>query len=106
MSEVYRLIGTLTPARTTADWLDRCRAARVPAMAVRDLADVMDDPHLVETGFFRRREHPTEGGWLDMAPPVRFGVAVAPAAPAPTLGEHDALIRSGLWPSPTPSCAG
>lgn len=106
MSEIYRLIGTLTPARTTADWLARCHAARLPAMAVRDLAVITSDPHLVETGFFRRREHPTEGAWLDMAPPVRFGVPVSQAAPAPRLGEHDALIRSGLWPSPTPSSAG
>lgn len=96
MSEIYRLVATLTPARTSADWLERLHAARLPAMPIRDLADITDDPHLVATDFFRRREHPTEGPFLDMAPPVRFGVRAAEPRPAPGLGEHTEEVRAEM----------
>ena len=95
MSDIYRLIGELTPARTTADWLERLHAARLPAIAVRDLADITEDPHL-GVSFFRHREHPTEGAILDMAPPVRFGVSVAEPTPASMLGADGDNIRAEL----------
>ena len=44
-------------------------------MAVRDLDDVTDDPHFAATGFFRRREHPDVGAFLEMRPPVGYGAA-------------------------------
>ena len=95
MSEVYRLVAELTPARTTQDWLDRCHQARLPAIPVRDLADIRNDPHLA-VSFFRRRQHPTEGAIVDMAPPVRFGVPLADPAPAPSLGADGEAIRAML----------
>ena len=95
MSEIYRLIGELTLARTTADWLRLCHAARLPAIQVNDLADVTRDPHLAKT-FFRRREHPTEGAYLDMAPPVRFSAPVAEPRAAAGLGENSDEIRARL----------
>jgi crotonobetainyl-CoA:carnitine CoA-transferase CaiB-like acyl-CoA transferase len=99
ISEIYAIIAGLTPSRTTADWMERCAAARLPAMAVRDLADMLDDPHLRKTGFFTRRTHPTEGDFWEMAPPVNFGAA---ALPAPTLarrvGEDTEEIKAGLKP--------
>jgi crotonobetainyl-CoA:carnitine CoA-transferase CaiB-like acyl-CoA transferase len=95
MSEVYRLVAELTPARTTQDWLDRCHQARLPAIPVRDLADIRNDPHLA-VSFFRRREHPTEGAIVDMAPPVRFGVPLPEPAPAPSLGADGEAIRAML----------
>jgi crotonobetainyl-CoA:carnitine CoA-transferase CaiB-like acyl-CoA transferase len=96
MTEIYRLIATLTPAKTTAEWLSLCHASRLPAVAVRDLADITTDPHLEAAGFFRRREHPTEGTYLDMAAPVRFGVGVAEARHAPTLNGDGDAIRAEL----------
>jgi crotonobetainyl-CoA:carnitine CoA-transferase CaiB-like acyl-CoA transferase len=95
ISELYAATAALTPLRTTADWIERCAAARLPAMAVRDLADMLDDPHLRQTGFFTRRTHPTEGAFWEMAPPVRFGAAdLPPPAPARWLGEDtDSVVR-------------
>lgn len=72
LPELYQAIARFTPALTTADILARCHAAQIPAQAVRDLADVMDDPHLQATGFFRRRDHPSEGGYFETARAVRF----------------------------------
>jgi crotonobetainyl-CoA:carnitine CoA-transferase CaiB-like acyl-CoA transferase len=97
ISEVYGIIAELTPSRTTDDWMARCAAARLPAMAVRDLADMLDDPHLRATGFFTRRTHPTEGEFWEMAPPVNFGVEKgAPPGPARRLGEDTEGVKGEI----------
>ena len=85
---LYREMARLTPFHTTAELLRRCQAAQIPAQPVRDLADIMEDPHLSATGFFSREEHPSEGGYYAMAHPVRFAQPLeAQSAIAPHLGE-------------------
>ncbi|MDZ3831179.1 MAG: CoA transferase [Sphingopyxis sp.] len=81
MPLVYAEIARKTPARTNADWLALFAENDIPAMAARDLQNIKDDPHLVATGFFRRRTHPDVGAFDEMQPPVRFG-----AAPSRDLG--------------------
>jgi crotonobetainyl-CoA:carnitine CoA-transferase CaiB-like acyl-CoA transferase len=104
MTDLYALIATLTPARTTADWVERFRAARIPAMPVTDLCDVMKDPHLEAVGFFRRREHPTEGAYFEMQPPIRYSDRASfDARYPPRLGEHteEVLEEIGAGSRPT-----
>lgn len=97
MSEIYAEIARRTPAQSTQYWVDACNAARIPAMAVRDLNDILDDPHLRQTDFFHRRDHPTEGSYREMRAPVRFSAAPdITVRPAPTLGEHNAAIAREL----------
>lgn len=73
IGELYRELARLTPKFTTAELEALCAGADIPARIARDIADIRADPHLVETGFFQHREHPSEGGYLDMKHPVRFG---------------------------------
>ncbi|MBU6374184.1 MAG: CoA transferase [Alphaproteobacteria bacterium] len=95
--KIYRRTAELTPQRTSADWVERFNAARIPCMAVRDIADIMDDPHLQATGFFARRTHPSEGGVVQMRPPVRYEAYPArDPSPAPRIGEHGDEIRAEL----------
>jgi crotonobetainyl-CoA:carnitine CoA-transferase CaiB-like acyl-CoA transferase len=94
MPEMYREIARLTRRFSSADLLKRCQDAQIPAMIARDLGDVMDDPHLAETGFFERVEHPSEGGWIRMRHPVRFEAFAAGGGSAPLPGEHDAEVRA------------
>ena len=97
MALMYQEIARLTPGFTTAELLTRCHAAQIPAQPVRDLGDIMQDPHLVATGFFSREEHPSEGGYFAMAAPVRFAAhADAPARPAPLLGEQTDRLRPAI----------
>lgn len=92
---LYRAMAQLTPSFTTAELLARCHAAQIPAQPVRDLADIMDDPHLVAIGFFAKADHPVEGPWHAMRQPVRFGCPIDEAVRmAPLLGEHDAHVRN------------
>jgi len=94
---LYGEIARLTPARTTADWLERLEAARLPAMAVRDLADILDDPHLRQTGFFDRKIHPTEGPYYDMRAPIHYDAYPRPDhRPAPLVGQDGEAIRADL----------
>lgn len=93
MPEMYREVARLTPNFTSADLLERCRKAQIPAMIARDLGDVMDDPHLKATGFFERVEHPSEGGWIRMRHPVRFSDFAAGGGQAPLPGEHGDEVR-------------
>ncbi len=94
---LYRRMAELTTSFTVADLLARLRAAQIPAMPVRDLDDMLHDEHFAATGFFRRRAHPSEGDYIDMAPPVRFGDApMPPASPPPNLGQHGPEIRANV----------
>lgn len=97
ISELYRIISELTPARSTAAWLAMFRNARIPAMPVRDLAEVKDDPHLAAVGFFKQRTHPTEGDFLEMQPPIRFSdMPTREPRYAPRLGEHTDEVKAEL----------
>jgi crotonobetainyl-CoA:carnitine CoA-transferase CaiB-like acyl-CoA transferase len=96
MPEMYREVARLTPKFTSAELLARCQAARIPAMIACDLADVMDDPHLKATGFFERVDHPSEGGWVRMRHPVRFGDYTPPGGFAPLQGADGDAVRAEL----------
>lgn len=94
---LYSRIAELTPQFTSAELQARCDAAQLPAQAVRDLSEVIADPHLNATGFFHRREHPSEGAYFEQAQPVRFGAGEAtPSRMPPRIDEHGADIRAEL----------
>jgi crotonobetainyl-CoA:carnitine CoA-transferase CaiB-like acyl-CoA transferase len=97
MPVIYSEIARKTPAKTTAEWLALFAVNDIPAMAVRDLEDIKDDPHLVATGFFRRRAHPDVGAFHEMQPPVKYG-AMPPRdlGFAPRVDGDGAAIRGEL----------
>ena len=105
MTIVYSEIARRTPEKTTAEWLALFADNDIPAMAARDLQDITDDPHLVATGFFRRRTHPDVGGFREMQPPVKYG-----AAPprdlgfAPRVDGDGAAIRAEIEAPNFPGC--
>ena len=70
--ELYQILGALLKHRTTAEWLEKFDKADIPAMPVRTLEELLDDPHLQATGFFTEREHPTEGPITTFASPLDF----------------------------------
>jgi len=95
--DIYKYVRTLTPARESQHWVTELRAVGVPCMAVRDLEDMVDDPHLNDVGFFMTRDHPTEGTVRDIAEPCKFSDwSPVDPAPAPLLNEHGPAIRARL----------
>ncbi|MFM5895591.1 MAG: CaiB/BaiF CoA transferase family protein [Novosphingobium sp.] len=96
-AELYVHLAELTPHFATADLLERCHAAQLPAQPVRDLSEVLDDPHLAATGFFKRRIHPSEGAYFEQAAPVRFaGTVPAEGRMPPILDADGTAIRAEL----------
>jgi crotonobetainyl-CoA:carnitine CoA-transferase CaiB-like acyl-CoA transferase len=81
--------------RTTAEWIEILDRADVPAMPFQTLDELMQDPHLADIGFFRRIEHPTEGGVWNMALPNKLSSgARSDFRPAPKVGQHSVeLLR-------------
>jgi formyl-CoA transferase len=71
-SELYQVLASLLEHRATEEWLEMFDKADIPAMPVRTLEDLKDDPHLKATGFFTEREHPTEGPITTFASPLDF----------------------------------
>lgn len=95
----YAMIAAEMKKRSTADWIAAMEAADIPVQRMNSLADIVDDPHLAATGYFRTVEHPTEGSIRSMAVPSEW----SESAPeyrrhAPRLGEHtrEILREAGL----------
>lgn len=107
-AELYRAIASFTPQLTTQEVLARCHAEQIPAQAVRDMSDIMTDPHLAATGFFKKRDHPVEGAWFEQSAPVRFEVSGEgkQTLPPPLVGQHDDEIRQCLWAAFEARCNG
>jgi crotonobetainyl-CoA:carnitine CoA-transferase CaiB-like acyl-CoA transferase len=83
--------------QTTEYWLKALGDADIPAARVNDFPDLQSDPHLVATGFFKRREHPSEGGYWETQPPVVFrGAPHREITPAPRIGEHTETVLAEL----------
>ena len=97
MTQMYEVAETILPEKTTAEWLIILKEVHVPAMRASEIGDVLDDPHLNAGGFFHRREHPTEGGYIEVRQPVRFaGIDYPDARHAPAIGQHTDEINREL----------
>jgi crotonobetainyl-CoA:carnitine CoA-transferase CaiB-like acyl-CoA transferase len=57
---------------TTDEWMKLGDEHRIPIMRANTLDEVLEDPHLKAVNFFQLRDHPTEGKWRAMKPPVKF----------------------------------
>ena len=98
-SELYQVLDSLLKHRTTEEWLEAFDKADIPAMPVRTLEELFDDPHLKATGFFTEREHPTEGPITTFASPLDFEkTKVEFRRHAPRIGEDgvEVLREAGL----------
>jgi crotonobetainyl-CoA:carnitine CoA-transferase CaiB-like acyl-CoA transferase len=95
IAQVYEFVAGEMAKRTSAEWLKALMEADIPVTPLNSVDDVIDDPHLAESGFYVATEHPTEGKLRTMSLPGRWS-ATPPGKlrPAPRLGEHSVeLLR-------------
>ena len=99
VQDLYRMITTIMPERTSGDWIALLRAADVPCVIVTSLDELEADPHLTDVGFFQSFEHPSEGAMRTTDVPVHYSQTPGNALPrpAPGLGEHtrEVLAQAG-----------
>jgi crotonobetainyl-CoA:carnitine CoA-transferase CaiB-like acyl-CoA transferase len=98
IDDTYAETAGIMATRSTQEWLDLFASTSVPINRVNSLADLADDPHLLETGFWKTVEHPTEGRLRTTAFPVNFSTTPADEARrhAPRLGEHTRELLAEL----------
>jgi crotonobetainyl-CoA:carnitine CoA-transferase CaiB-like acyl-CoA transferase len=86
---VYGMVAEEMKRHGTQEWIDALERADIPVQRMNSLEDVMDDPHLAATGFFRTVEHPSEGRIRSMAVPSEWSESQPEyRRHAPRLGEH------------------
>lgn len=101
IDEVYREVSVMVATKTTSEWLDILTPTPVPTMLVNTLEDLLEDPHLVETGFWKTYEHPTEGTIRLPDLPTRFSETPGSVRHLPPrLGEHSVEVLSAAGMSP------
>jgi formyl-CoA transferase len=90
---VYAELARIFETRTTTEWTDLLTKADVPVMPMHDLESLLQDPHLVATGFFPVVTHPSEGAIHSMKVSASFSETTAePTRLAPKLGEQSEEI--------------
>jgi formyl-CoA transferase len=68
--------------------------AGVPAGAVFDTSELMNDPALRKRGMFAEVTHPTRGTFAIPGWPVKMSDSSVPVRTAPLLGQHTAELLS------------
>jgi formyl-CoA transferase len=91
-AEVDELIAGWTRQHSKEEAMKLIGAAGVPAGAVFDTVELMNDPSLTERGIMQTIEHPTTGKVKMPAWPVRFDGSPAKVKPSPLLGQHSAEV--------------
>ncbi len=103
MDAVDELVGAWTVHHGKDALAARLRALRVPCAPVRNLAEVIDDPHLHARGSLERQTHPEFGEITVQRSPIRLeGAPRTEMQPSARLGADNATVY-GDWLGLTPA---
>jgi crotonobetainyl-CoA:carnitine CoA-transferase CaiB-like acyl-CoA transferase len=93
-AEVDEIITAWTRQHTKEEAMKLIGAAGVPAGAVFDTLELMNDPSFAERGIMQTIDHPTTGKVKMPSWPVRFDGMPPKVKPSPQLGQHvdDVLV--------------
>ncbi len=95
--ELYEEIERAAVEKTTSEWQKICADLSVPFAPVLELEDVQDDPYFTGSGLVSLVEHPTEGTYRQVAPPMILSDSPATVRRhTPGKGEHTTEILTEL----------
>ncbi|MGE0135381.1 MAG: CaiB/BaiF CoA transferase family protein [Dehalococcoidia bacterium] len=97
-AELEPAIAAWTRQLTQREAMERLQAAGVMATMVYNQAEMFDDPHLRERGFFVELDHPDVGTKRYPGPMAQFErmPLTPPRGPAPRLGQHNREVFQGI----------
>jgi formyl-CoA transferase len=95
-AEVDDIIAAWTRQHTKQEAMQQFGAAGVPAGAVFDTLELLNDASFAERGIMQTVDHPTTGKVKMPAWPVRFDGTPAKLKPSPQLGQHVEDVL-GAW---------
>lgn len=94
--EIDRVIAEWTRTKTREQLMAELSANDVICGIVKELPEVMTDPHLLERGALRDIEHPQLGRMTIFTSPLRFGgKPTTPKTPSPLLGADNQRVYGG-----------
>ena len=98
ITALYGAVAEATKSKTTAEWVELLHEAQIPYMPVQSMYEVLEDEHLKSINFFEKREHPTEGTYINVKHPVTFEKTPATAVyiDPPQIGQHNAEVLAEL----------
>ncbi len=96
LAETNAVVTAWTENLTKAEALAQARRHRIPCSPVRDVSEVMHDPHMHGRGMLQTVDHPDLGSVVLPTTPLRLHeTAVAEPTPSPRLGQHNAEVYGG-----------
>ena len=96
--EITSELDVLFATKTADEWLEFLEPLDVCANKVNNLAQAMNDPHLLARGMIIDIEHPVDGKIKNLAFPVKFSdTPYSVKTPPPAFGQHteEILIQLG-----------
>ncbi len=96
-NELDAIIGTFIAARTQAENVAFFEAAEVTIGPIYDIAQILEDPHVLERGLVADYPDPDMGALpMHHVVPRLSGTPGAVRTPAPGLGEHNRALLDGI----------
>jgi CoA:oxalate CoA-transferase len=97
MDEVDAMVTDWTRENSKERIAELLRVAGVPSAPVREVAEVVADPHLRQRGMLRELDHPDFGPLVVPHTPLHVGDYNADLVPSPSLGQdNEAIYRDWL----------
>jgi CoA:oxalate CoA-transferase len=97
MAETDAVVEAWTKNLSKREIIELTKRHRIPSAPVRDLVEVMEDPHMHGRGALEWIDHPELGEIVVPASPLRLhGAPKVTTLPSPALGEHNKEIY-GDW---------
>lgn len=96
---IFATVKAMLTSATSAEWLERFRAADIWSGPVYGYADLVEDPQIKHNQTFVEYDHPTEGRVKTPGFPIRFSrTPSAVTRGAPLVGEHsrELLAEAGF----------
>lgn len=101
--EMIAKLSTWTASRTPAEAARGLQEAGFAAGPVLPAHTLLEDPHLIANGYWRRIERRYVGSHIVPKPPYAIdGEAPPLRLPSPTLGQHNAEVLGGVLGLPAP----